>query len=466
MTKANRAAAPESVLASISISRLRSGLKGRVIAPEDPGYDQARVVFYGGFDRRPAAIVRPANDEDVARVITIASEESLELAVRSGGHSQAGHSVADGGIVLDLADMRKLEIDAGRRTAWAQAGLTTREYSTRAEETGFVTPFGDTGSVGIAGITLGGGLGYLVRKHGLTIDSLLAADVITADGKKHSVDAETHPDLFWAIRGGGGNFGVATRFLFRLHELGPVTGGMLILPAAPDSIAGFVEAAEKAPEEVSAIASIMPAPPLPFLPSEWQGRLVILAMLLHAGPSGDGPAALSPFRSITKPIVDLIRSMRYADIFPPDQPGFHPLAKARTMFLDAIDRHAAETIIERLKASEAPMCAVQLRVLGGAMARVPVEATAFAHRGRKIMANVAALYERPEEAAARDAWVAGLTAALRPREGAYVNFLGDEGEARVREAYTGPTWDRLRAIKRRYDPENLFRLNQNIPPAD
>jgi len=466
MAKANRAAAPESVLASISISRLRSGLKGRVIAPEDPGYDQARVVFYGGFDRRPAAIVRPANDEDVARVITIASEESLELAVRSGGHSQAGHSVTDGGIVLDLSDMRKLEIDAGRRTAWAQAGLTTREYSTRAEQTGFVTPFGDTGSVGIAGITLGGGLGYLVRKHGLTIDSLLAADVITADGKKHGADAETHPDLFWAIRGGGGNFGVATRFLFRLHELGPVTGGMLILPATPDSIAGFVEAAEKAPEEVSAIASIMPAPPLPFLPSEWQGQLVILAMLLHAGPSGDGPAALSPFRSITKPIVDLIKSMRYADIFPPDQPGFHPLAKVRTMFLDAIDRHAAETIIERLKASEAPMCAVQLRVLGGAMARVPVEATAFAHRGRKIMANVAALYERPEEAAARDAWVAGLTAALHPREGAYVNFLGDEGEARVREAYTGPTWDRLRAIKRRYDPENLFRLNQNIPPAD
>jgi FAD/FMN-containing dehydrogenase len=466
MARQNRVSSPESVLASISISRLRSRLKGRVIAPEDAEYDQARTVFYGGFDCRPATIVRAADDEDVVRVITIANEESVELAVRSGGHSPAGHGVTDGGIVLDLADMRGLEIDARARTARAQAGLTSREYSTRSEEAGFATPFGDTGSVGVGGITLGGGVGYLVRKHGLTIDSLLAADVITADGQKHGVDPETHPDLFWAIRGGGGNFGVATRFLFRLHELGPVTGGMLILPATPDSIAGVVDAAEKAPEEVSAIATIMPAPPLPFLPPEWRGRLIIMAMLVHAGPGGDGAAALASFRSIAKPIVDMIKPMRYTEIFPPDQPGFHPLAKARTMFLDGIDSHAAGTIIERIKASDAPMCAVQVRILGGAMARVPAEATAFAHRGRKIMANVAALYSRPEEAAARDAWVAGLTAALHPREGAYVNFLGDEGEARVREAYPGTTWDRLRAIKRRYDPENLFRRNQNIPPAD
>jgi FAD/FMN-containing dehydrogenase len=451
---------------SLSISKLRAMVNGRVITPEDEDYDQARAIFYGGFDRRPTVIVRAADASDVSRIVLLAQETGLELAVRSGGHSVAGHSVSHGGIVLDLADMRALEIDAGGRTAWAQTGLTAGEYTTTAAARGLATGFGDTGSVGIGGITLGGGVGYLVRKHGLTIDNLLAADVVTADGQLLRADAKTHPDLFWAIRGGGGNFGVATRFQFRLHPLETIVGGMLLLPATPDVIQSFVAELEAASEELSAIVNIVPAPPMPFVPAEHHGKLVLMATLVYAGGSEAGGRAVAPFRSLATPIADMVRPMRYPEIYVPEQPGFHPLAVSRTMFIDAVDRRTAETIISHLQASTAQMAVTQLRVLGGAVARVPVEATAYAHRSRRIMVNVAALYEHFSEAMVHDAWVSSFAAALHPADaGAYVNFLGSASEAQVRAAYPGPTWDRLRQIKTRYDPTNLFLLNHNIPPA-
>src|SRR5687767_13074830 len=246
---------------TISILKLRTTFNGRVIAPGDHGYDQARTVFWGGIDRRPAVIIRVADAADVSRVVSLARETGLDLAIRSGGHSTAGHSVADGGIVLDLSNMRDLQIDVERRTAWAETGLTAGEYTTTANAYGLATGFGDTGSVGIGGITLGGGIGYLVRKYGLTIDNLLAAEVVTADGQIRQVDANTRPDLFWAIRGGGGNFGVVTRFQFRLHKIDTIVGGMLILPATPAVIDEFIAQADAAPEELSTIANIMVAPP-------------------------------------------------------------------------------------------------------------------------------------------------------------------------------------------------------------
>ena len=452
--------------APISIPALRDVLSGQVIAPDDAAYDQARTIFYGGFDQRPAVIVRPTDASDVAQVVSIARDTGLELAVRSGGHSVAGHSTTDGGVVLDLADLHALEIDPTQRTAWAQTGLTAGAYTTAAGAHGLATGFGDTGSVGIGGITLGGGIGYLVRKHGLTIDSLLAAEVVTADGRLLRVDAETHPELFWAVRGGGGNFGVATRFKFRLHPLDQIVGGMLLLPATSDTIAGFVAEAEAAPEELSTIANVMPAPPLPFLPAEHHGRLVIMATLAYAGDLQAGQRAVAPFRALAKPIADLVRPIPYPEIYPPEEEGFHPTAASRTMLVDAVDRDATAAILEHLEASTAPIRVVQLRVLGGAMARVPAEATAFAHRASRLMVNVAAVYGRPEEAEVHQAWVDRFAAALRDGGArAYVNFLGDEGPARVREAYPGSTWDRLAAIKGRYDPTNLFHRNQNIPPA-
>jgi FAD/FMN-containing dehydrogenase len=445
---------------------LPGDLNGRVIGPGDSAYDRARTVYYGGIDRRPEMIVRVADAADVSRVIALARDTGLELAVRSGGHSNAGHGVSEGGIVLDLSDMRALEIDAEGRTAWAETGLTAGEYTVAAGAHGLATGFGDAASVGIGGITLGGGVGFLLRKHGLTIDSLLAADVVTADGELRHVDAETHPDLFWAIRGGGGNFGVATRFKFRLHEVGTIVGGTLILPATPEVIEAFIAEAEAAPEELSTIANILPAPPLPFLSPEHHGRLVVFATVAYAGGVEDGQRALAPFRALAAPLADMVQPIPYPKIYQPEDEDFHPVATSRTLFVDSIDRGAAETIVERLEAATAAMAVTQLRVLGGAVARVPVDATAFAHRNSRIMANVAAVYAQPEERPAQQVWVDGLALELRQGDpGAYVGFLGDEGEERVRAAYPDSTWERLAAIKARYDPTNLFRLNQNVPPA-
>ena len=278
--------------------------------------------------------------------------------------------------MLDLSEMKNLEIDVEGRTAWAESGLTAGEYTAATGAHGLATGFGDTGSVGIGGITLGGGIGYLVRKHGLTIDDLLAAEVVTADGELLRADAESHPDLFWAIRGGGGNFGVATRFQFRLHEVSTIVGGMLVLPATPEVITSFAEEAEAAPEELSTIANVMTAPPMPFLPPETHRELIIMAMLCYAGPTEFGERAVAPFRALAEPIVDTVRPMRYPEIYPPEEGDYPPVTSGRTMFLDAIDRDISNTIIEYLSASDATMRVAQIRVLGRAMARVPAEATA------------------------------------------------------------------------------------------
>jgi FAD/FMN-containing dehydrogenase len=457
------------VSSTISIPNLRGTFNGRVIGPDDEHYDRARTVFYGGYDRRPRAIIRPADAEEVARVVALAGDSGLPLAVRSGGHSIAGHGVCDDGIVLDLSGMQAMEIDADRQTAQAQTGLTTGYYTKAVSGHGLATPFGDTGSVGIGGITLGGGLGYLGRKHGLTVDSLLAAEVVTADGKVLTVDADNHPDLFWAIRGGGGNFGVATRFTFRLHEVDTVVGGMLVLPANPGTIEGFVAAAAAAPNELSAIAAVMLAPPMPFLPPEVHGKLIIFATMCFAGPIEAGERAMAPFRALATPLVDMVEPRPYLGIFQPEEGAeeFHPVAASMTMFVDRIDAAGATTILDRLGDSDAQMRVAQLRALGGAIADVPADATAYAHRQAPIMVNIAALCADTDEAAARMPWVAGFASALNQgNTGAYVGFLGDEGADRVRAAYPGPTWDRLRAIKAIYDPTNLFRGNQNIPPAD
>jgi FAD/FMN-containing dehydrogenase len=449
---------------SISIPELRDSFDGRVTAPGDPGFDQARKVFYGKWDRRPAAVVRPASAVEVARVVGLARDRGLELAVRSGGHSLAGHSASDGGLVLDLSAMTALEVDHRGGTAWAESGLTAGDYTTAVGADGLATGFGDTGSVGLGGLTLGGGVGFLVRRHGLTVDNLLAAELVTADGRVVQVDDEHHPDLFWAIRGGGGNFGVATRFRYRLHELPGIVGGMLILPADAGVIEGFMAAATAAPEELSAIANIMVAPPIPFLPAAAHGKLILMALIAYAGDAGAGERAVAPFRALAEPLADQVQPMPYAGLFEPAEDMEVTEESARSLFMDTVDAAAAATIIEHLTASTAPMAVAQLRALGGAMARVPADATAFAHRDRRVMAGVGAVYDRAADKPAHDAWADGFAAALRQGDpGVYVNFLADEGPERVREAYPGPTWDRLVEVKRRWDPDNLFRRNQNIP---
>ena len=446
---------------------LRAELAGRILAPGDSDYDAARRVFLGGFDRRPAAIVRPVDGGDVARVVSLARETGLELAVRGGGHSYAGYGTSEGGIVLDLASLASLEIDARERVARAAGGLTAGDVTVAAAAHGLAPAFGDTSSVGIGGLTLGGGIGYLVRKHGLTIDQLLGAEVVTTDGRVLEVDDDNHPDLFWAIRGGGGNFGVVTRFDYRLHPVDIVTGGMLALPATPETIAGLVAAVEAAPEELSVIATVLLAPPLPFVPPELIGEPLLLAQLVHAGPLDDGERAVAPLRALAPPVANFVRTMRFNEMFTTEGPEPLPRAALRTFFSDSLDEGAASELLDRLRASTAQFPAVGIRVLGGATARIPVEATAFAHRQRRLLVTISAFYSSPEEDSAHQAWAKDAATALRRgADAAYVNFLGDEGTERVRAAYPDPTWDRLAEVKRRYDPENVFRLNQNVPPME
>lgn len=449
-----------------NIGDVKNIVKGPVITPSDPDYDQARAVFYSWVSKRPSAIVKAAGVDDVSSVINFVRDTGVELAVRGGGHSIAGHSISEGGIVLDMSGMQALEVDAQSRTAWAEAGLTAGKYTEATAAHGLTTGFGDTGTVGIGGLTLGGGVGYLVRKYGLTIDSLLAADIVTADGKLLRVDEENHPDLFWAIRGGGGNFGVVTRFKFRLHPVSDIVGGMIFLPATPETISGYIAAGEEAPEELSGIANVMPAPPMPFLAPELHGKLIIFGMLVYAGSGEAGERAIAPFKKLAPPLGDMTGPKKYLEIYAGLE-GPHPVAgSALTMFVDKIDKSDAQVILDRLNSNDAPIRVTQLRVLGGAMARVPVMATAFAHRKSKIMVNVATLYENPADARRYEAWTKETAAALQQSDkGAYVNFLADEGEERIRAAYPGFTWQRLTEIKRKYDPANLFHMNQNIPPA-
>jgi FAD/FMN-containing dehydrogenase len=457
---------------TVDLDALRDQVDGRVIGPNDDDYDTGRSVMFGGIDRHPAAIIRVANVDDVKRVIPLARETGLELAIRSGGHSAKGDSTTEGGIVLDLRDMNAIDVDPAAKTMWAEAGNSALAVTQAAAKHGLAIGFGDTGSVGIGGITTGGGVGYLGRKYGLTMDNLLAAEIVTADGELRRADADINPELFWAIRGGGGNFGVATRFQYRLADVPAIVGGMLFLPATVEAIERFITLSDEAAPELGTIANVMPCPPMPFVDEQWHGKLVIFGLLCWAGDAESGARALQPFRDLAKlggldaPIADLVHPGTLPDMYPPEDGDYHPLAISRTGFLDKVDRSTAETMMDRLEALDAPMRAVQLRVLGGAIARVPDDATAYAHRTSEIMVNVAAFYEGERDRAEKEAWVEELMGAIRQSDdGAYVNFLGDEGPERVHAAYPGKTYDRLAEIKRRYDPENLFRLNQNIPPA-
>src|SRR5215218_861264 len=329
-------------------------LDGELIGPEDPGYDEARHVFFKGFDRRPAAIVRVAGADDVSRVVSAARDAGLELAVRSGGHSRAGYGTSDGGVVIDLSGMRAVDIDADAKTAWVETGITAGEYTSATSEHGLITGLGDSGSVGIGGITLAGGIGFLVRKHGLTMDDLLAAEVVTADGELVRTSEESEPDLFWAIRGGEGNFGVVTRFQLRLHEISEIVGGMLILPATPEVITGFLEAADAAPEELSTSANVMIAPPMPFVQEEAHGKPIVMSQMAYVGAPDQAEAAIAPLRALAEPVADMVRPMRYPELYegPEPEPQF---AAGANLFADSLEAAGAEAILEQLPQSTAMM---------------------------------------------------------------------------------------------------------------
>jgi FAD/FMN-containing dehydrogenase len=450
----------------IPTADLRSQLEGEVITPDDPAYDEARQVFFKGVDKRPLAVVRVAGADDVAAVVNAARDGGLELAVRSGGHSRPGYGTSDGGLVIDLSQMNSIEIDSDGETAWVGTGATAGQYTLATAERGRTTGMGDTGSVGVGGITLAGGIGFLARKHGLTIDNLVAAEVVTANGEVVQTTENSESDLFWAIRGGESNFGVATLLQLQLAEVSEIVGGMLILPATPEAITGFLQAAEAAPDELSTIANVMIAPPMPMIPEDAHGKPVVMGLFAYVGPADQGEQVLAPFRALADPYADMLRPMRYPELYEGPEPEAR-FGAGTNFFADSFESAHAGAILEQLPQSTALMKAVQIRVLGGALARVPNDATAFAHRDRKLMVNIAAMYADPAEGDTHQAWADGLAYSLgKDGSGGYVGFLGEEDEESLRAAYPGGTWERLRGLKRRYDPGNLFHLNHNIPPAD
>jgi FAD/FMN-containing dehydrogenase len=442
---------------------------GALLRPDDPGYDAARHVANAAVDRRPAAIVRPVDAAGVSRAVLFACEAGLPLAVRGGGHGLAGHAVglADGALVVDLSAMKAIQVDPERRVAMAEAGVLAGEYIAATFAHGLTTPLGDTPTVGLAGLTLGGGMGYLARRDGLTIDHLRSVEIVLADGRIVRASADEHPDLFWAVRGGGGSFGIVTRFELGLVPIGTVLGGALVLPGTRDVLRSHVPIAAAAPDDLGTIAMLMAAPPLPFVPAEHHGTLALVVLVAHAGDPDAGRAALAPYRAVAAPLGDAVAEMPYPALFQMGGPEGPMASVTRSFFLPALDDAAVDTILDFMGRRTSPMAMVQLRVLGGAVGRVPNDATAYAFRDRPLAVAAIVPFLDPAEAPMHRAWADDLLAALRPRaSGVYSNFLDDEGPARVREAYPGLTYHRLADVKRRYDPTNLFRSNQNIVPAD
>ena len=441
-------------------------LRGTLVRPGDAAYEQDSQVWNSARQGAPRAIVRAADAGDVATAIEFARSNGLEIAVRSGGHSLAGHSSGDGVLVIDLRDLRGLHIDPRQQLAWAGAGLTAGEYTAAAAAHGLATPFGDTGSVGIAGLTLGGGIGWLARKHGLAVDALVEVEAVTADGDVVTASESEHPDLFWALRGGGGNFGIVTRFTYRLSPVSQILGGALFLPPTRDVLSSLVPIAASAPEELTTIAAIMPIPAVPFVPPEHHGRIGLVLMFVHAGDPEAGQAAIAPFRALATPYAEAAMPMPYPGIyaFTAEAGTRHP-STTRSLFMDGLDDDSIDAIVGALEHAPAGTM-VQLRVLGGAMGRVPADATAFAHRDASVLVALINAYVDPESIESTTDWNRSLFAALEPKAtGVYANFLEDEGDARIRLAYPAATYDRLAAVKRRYDPSNAFHRNQNIRPG-
>jgi FAD/FMN-containing dehydrogenase len=448
---------------------LDAAIRGRVIRPGDDDYDTARRVHNLAYDAYPALIVRVADAGDVATAIEFATETGLELAVRGGSHSVAGHSTGDGVLVIDVSAMKGLHIDPDRRLVWAESGLTAGEVTNALAEHGLAVPFGDTGNVGIAGLTLGGGIGFLVRKHGLAIDHLVSVEIVTAEGRIITASESENTDLFWAIRGGGGNFGVVTRFQFRLVPVGMTLSGALFLPLTRDVLRGLVPVAASAPEELSTITFLTAmTPPLPFVPEEHHFKPAVIVMFVHASDDvAAGQAALEPFRQLATPLAEGVFPMPYPGIYEFTAEGGKPgPAVVRSLFMETLDDEAVDEILARVSAPSSPFSMTQIRILGGAMARVPADATAFAHRDATVMIAMLTVFQDPSEAPLHEAWTQAYFEALAPKGiGVYSNFLADEGDARIREAYPAETYARLADVKRRYDPTNFFRKNQNIRPA-
>ncbi|HVL97832.1 MAG TPA: FAD-binding oxidoreductase [Egibacteraceae bacterium] len=446
-------------------------IRGEVIRPPDPRYDQARRVWNGSIDRRPAAIVRCRDVRDVKRGLAFAVERGLVVAVRAGGHNVAGFGTCDGGVVLDLRPMASVSVDPARRLAVVGPGAVGAEFDRQAQEHGLATTLGIMSTTGVAGLTLGGGIGWLQRAFGLACDNLVAADLLTAEGRIVRACSRENQDLLWGLRGGGGNFGIVTSFEFRLHRVGPrVLCGLVVWPAdqARDVLRLFREFAPEADDALTVIAVCRTAPRVPFLPAELYGRPIIALAACYAGPIEEGQAALAPLRAFGQPAADALTIRSYADfqaMFDASwEPGFCNYWKAE--YLANLDDDIVDVLARYAVSHTSPLSDFKIATMGGAVARVGEAETAYSHRHAPFVLNVNTRWVDPAQSPLHTAHTHALfeEAQTASAGGVYVNFLGDEGHSRVQHAYGSKTFARLQALKRRWDPDNIFRVNQNIPP--
>jgi FAD/FMN-containing dehydrogenase len=448
------------------------GFRGVVLTDSSPGYDEARRIWNGAIDRRPAVIARAVDDGDVGAAIRFARERGLAIAVRGGGHGVGGFATVDGGLVIDLSGMRSVHVDPVARRAWVGGGALWGDVDAATQAHGLATVGGIVTHTGVGGLTLGGGLGWLMRRHGLAVDNLHSARVVTADGDAIAVNETEHPELFWALRGGGGNFGVVTSFEFGLHPRGPVLAGPLVWPLedAPAVLRHYHDVVAQAPDELATIVVLRHAPPMAPMPPEIHGRPVCLIIVCWTGDHEAGKRAIAPLQRFGRPLFDGVAARPYVELqsaFDAGAPhGWHcywkscELPSLTDQTIDALSEHASRI--------ESPRSYIIMFHLGGAVARVPEDATAYSQRTAVHSVNVDAVWLPAEEmrATREPAWARATYEALAPHElGVYVNFLGDEGQDRVRSAYGEAKYRRLAEVKAAYDPENVFQLNQNIRPA-
>lgn len=454
-----------------ALEALGSSLRGALLAPGAPGYDEARAVWNAMIDHRPALIVRCAGAADVMQGVAFARRHRLRLAVRGGGHHVGGFSVCDGGLVLDLSAMRGVRVDLAARTAHVDAGATLADVDHETQAHGLATPLGINSTTGVAGLTLGGGFGWLTRRLGLTIDNLVAADVVTADARMVRATHDENRDLFWAIRGGGGNFGVVTRFELALHRVGPqVLAGLIVLPIAQGkaALARWRELAMTLPEETSVWVVMRRAPPLPFLPPEVHGTEVLAFAVCHGGDPTSGQRALAAVRGLGTPVGEHVGMQPYTAW----QKALDPLLAWgarnywKTHNFVSIPDAAIDVALSGIRALPGDACEVIVAAVGGAPQRVPRSDSAYSARDARFVMNVHARWSGAAEDARHVGWARQLFAALEPHAsgGAYVNFMTADESARVPSAYGAETFSRLAAIKAVWDPENLFRANHNIAP--